>query len=49
MECLNGIIGKNNANNKKINSFEKSWFCQYHPFLVHTPSYILKTQVRETI
>lgn len=22
MECLNGIIGKNNANNKKINSFE---------------------------
>lgn len=24
MECLNGIIGKNNANNKKINSFEKS-------------------------
>lgn len=24
MECLYGIIGKNNANNKKINSFEKS-------------------------
>lgn len=26
MECLNGIIGENNANNKKINSFEKSYF-----------------------
>lgn len=47
MECLYGIIGENNSNNKKINSFAKSWFCQHQAFLVHTPSYILKTQVRE--
>lgn len=33
MECFNGIIGKNNVNNKKINSFENFDFVNIFSFL----------------